>query len=69
MKLSFDLTWLIVLFVILKLTGLIHISWLWLLVPGGLFLALCLAGALLGLLGAALASYALKTGKIKITRK
>lgn len=63
MKISLDLSWFIVLFVILKVTGLIHCSWWWIAIPGGFFLVLCLFGALLGMLGGAIALWALKNGK------
>lgn len=68
-KYSFDLTWVIVLFVILKLTGLIHLSWLWIAIPGVFFLVLSLFIAILGTLGAAIAVAALKNGKITVKNK
>ncbi len=63
---TFDLTWIIVLFVILKVLGLIHCSWLWILVPVGFVALFGLLGAVLGLLGASLALWALKNYKVKI---
>lgn len=69
MKFSFDLTWLILLFVILKVTGVIHLSWLWLLLPFGLWLGLCFMGLLLGLLGIFLAAIAVIFGTMKVTVK
>lgn len=62
MKLSFDLTWIIVLFVILKLLGVIHLSWWWIGIPAVFVLLMGLLGALLGMMGAAIALTAIKGG-------
>lgn len=68
-KYSFDLTWVIVLFIVLKLTGVINLSWLWIAIPYLFFAVLCAFGAILGTLGAAIAVAALKNGKITIKNK
>jgi hypothetical protein len=71
MKISFDLSWLVLLFVILKVTGLIHCSWWWIGLPFGIIAFFGLVGILFGLLGMGIALVALAffPDKVKWTIK
>ena len=62
---SFDLSWLILLLVILKLTNVIHISWWWIIGP---WVALLVLSAVFAFCVTSIVALALKYGHVVIKK-